>query len=153
MTAIVSAATIGVAVSDADLSEHHRIRRAVFVVEQEIFGSSDVDAWDSAGSSLRVLARLAGVPAGTVRLYPLDDAGLWQGDRLAVLPEFRAHKVGAPLVRYAVRTAGALGGVAMVAHIQPPNVRFFEHLGWTVDGAEELYAGRPHVPMRIALTR
>lgn len=156
MTAVVDAgqASIGLAVSDTDLAEHHRIRQAVFVVEQAIFADTDVDARDAAGASLRVLARLSGVPAGTVRLYPVEDgSGLWQGDRLAVLPEFRAHKVGAPLVRYAVRTAGALGGVAMVAHIQPPNVRFFEHLSWTVDGEQELYCGRPHVPMRIALTR
>jgi predicted N-acetyltransferase YhbS len=69
-----------------------------------------------------------------------------------VLPEFRAHNIGAPLVRYAVATAGALGGAVMVAHIQPPNVRFFERLGWTRDGDAEIYCGLPHQPMRVALT-
>ncbi|MFD1047761.1 hypothetical protein ACFQ1S_20580 [Kibdelosporangium lantanae] len=59
--------------------------------------------------------------------------------------------VGAPLVGFAVATAGERGGSVMVAHIQPLNVRFFERLGWTVDGDIETYCGRPHVPVSIAL--
>ncbi len=148
---LVLEATIAVATAAEDVAAHHRIRHAVFVVEQEIFAGSDLDAHDG-GDGLRVIARYDGVPAGTVRLYPLGEDGLWQGDRLAVLPEFRAHNIGAPLVRFAVETAGALGGAVMVAHIQAPNVRFFERLGWTRDGDGEIYCGRPHQPMRIALT-
>jgi putative N-acetyltransferase (TIGR04045 family) len=148
---LVLEATIVRATSEPDLAVHHRIRHAVFVVEQEIFAGSDLDAHDGP-DSIRVLARYDGVAAGTVRLYPLGQPGLWQGDRLAVLPEYRAHNIGAPLVRYAVATAGALGGAEMVAHIQPPNVRFFERLGWTRDGGAEIYCGLPHQPMRIALT-
>ncbi len=149
---LVLEATISAAVSAADIAAHHRIRHAVFVAEQQVFDGTDVDVHDADGVALRVLARYDGVPAGTVRLYPLDEPGLWQGDRLAVLPEFRAHAIGAPLVRYAVATAGVLGGAAMVAHIQPPNVRFFERLGWSRDGEPETYCGLPHQPMRIALT-
>jgi predicted N-acetyltransferase YhbS len=89
-----------------------------------------------------------------VRLFPLDPAGrLWQGDRLAVLPEFRAGGVGSPLVRFAVATAGALGGGKMVAHIQLANVAFFEQLGWTRDGPVEVYVGIDHQPMAIGLSR
>jgi putative N-acetyltransferase (TIGR04045 family) len=144
--------SIAVAVTPAGLAAHHRIRHAVFVAEQRIFTGSDTDAHDADPATLRVLATYDGVPAGTVRLYPLEAPGLWQGDRLAVLPGFRAHAVGAPLVRYAVATAGSLGGTVMVAHIQPPNVRFFTRLGWSLDGEPETYCGLPHQPMRIALT-
>jgi putative N-acetyltransferase (TIGR04045 family) len=149
---LVLEATIGVAQSAAEIAAHHRIRHAVFVAEQHVFDGTDVDVRDAAAETLRVLATYDGVPAGTVRLYPLDETGLWQGDRLAVLPDFRAHAIGGPLVRYAVATAGALGGTEMVAHIQPPNVRFFERLGWSRDGERETYCGLPHQPMRIALT-
>ena len=75
----------------------------------------------------------------------------WQGDRLAVLPEFRSYGLGAPLVRYAVRTAGERGGLVMAAHIQIPNVVFFRRLGWHLDGEVETYAGLPHQPMAIDL--
>jgi putative N-acetyltransferase (TIGR04045 family) len=140
------------ATSIPDLAEHHRVRHAVFVTEQRIFAHTDLDRHDAGARTCRVLGLIDGVAAGAVRLYPLDDGGsLWQGDRLAVLPAFRVHGLGAPLVRFAVRTAGALGGDVMLAHIQLPNVSFFERLGWYRDGAVEVYCGLPHQPMRIAL--
>ena len=40
----------------------------------------------------------------------------------------------------------------MVAHIQPPNVSWFEHLGWSRAGELEIYVGLPHQPMEIDLT-
>jgi GNAT superfamily N-acetyltransferase len=89
---------------------------------------------------------------GAVRLYPLDAAGeLWKGDRLAVLPEHRACHLGARLVRFAVATAGSRGGRRMIAHIQLPNVRFFEHLGWRAEGSPAPFHGVEHQLMAIGL--
>jgi putative N-acetyltransferase (TIGR04045 family) len=142
------------ATTAAQLDDHHRIRHQVFVEEQGLFHPSDLDNHDGEPEVIRVLGRCGSVPAGTVRLFPLDPTGRrWQGDRLAVLPEFRALGVGKPLVRFAVATAGALGGGEMVAHIQLTNVTFFEHLGWTKNGAVEVYVGIPHQPMSIGLRR
>ena len=87
---------------------------------------------------------------GTVRLYPLGD-GLWKGDRLAVLPDARVHRLGGLLVQFAVRTAGELGGARMIAQVQVANVRFFERLGWVCDGEAAIYRGVMHQPMAIAL--
>ena len=92
-----------------------------------------------------------GEVVGTVRLYPLGD-GLWKGDRLAVLPDARVHRLGAALVNFAVRTAGSLGGVRMVAQVQTSNVRFFERLGWERDGEAAPYRGVMHQPMAIPLS-
>ncbi|MDN5916672.1 MAG: GNAT family N-acetyltransferase [Pseudonocardia sp.] len=134
-----------------ELAEHHRIRHAVFVGEQAVFTGSDVDAHDARDDVVHVLAWSDGVPVGTVRLYPLDPGtGLWQGDRLAVLRSSRAIGAGGPLVRFAVSSAGRAGGRAMLAHVQLPNQRFFERLGWTA-GETEIYAGLPHVTMSIEL--
>ncbi|MCA1727233.1 MAG: GNAT family N-acetyltransferase [Actinobacteria bacterium] len=133
-----------------ELAEHHRIRHAVFVTEQQIFPDSDIDAHDTEPGVRHVLGLAGKVAAGAVRLFPLD-GGVWQGDRLAVLPAFRASGLGGPLVRFAVATAATLGGESMIAHIQPPNERFFLRLGWSRSGPEEIYAGLPHVPMEIPL--
>ena len=142
------------ATTPAELELHHGIRHQVFVEEQRLFDPSDLDRHDGEPEVIRVLGLCHGVPAGTVRLFPLDGpGGRWQGDRLAVLPEFRALGVGKPLVRFAVATAGALGGGEMVAHIQLANVAFFEHLGWRKGGAVEVYVGIPHQPMSIDLSR
>ena len=136
-----------------ELATHHRIRHQIFVREQQLFSESDVDAHDAREDVLHVLGWCGVVPAGTVRLYPLDaDGASWQGDRLAVLPEFRAAGLGAPLVRFAVATAGGLGGTSMLAHVQVANERFFARLGWTRQGDVELYVGRSHVLMTIPLS-
>lgn len=133
---------------------HHRIRHEVFVGEQSIFPGDDRDERDADPDVLKVLGLCGPVAAGAVRLYVTDAGdGVWQGDRLAVLGPFRRHGLGAPLVRFAVRTAAERGGRMMVAHIQPPNVRWFEHLGWGRSGDIEVYVGLPHQPMHVWLAQ
>ncbi len=141
-----------VAGSAAELAAHHAVRHRVFVDEQHIFPGSDRDAHDAHADTVHVIGDIDGTIGGAVRLFPLDPAARrWQGDRLAVLPEYRAFGLGAPLVRFAVRTAAERGGAVMIAHIQVPNVVFFRRLGWRLDGEIETYAGLPHQPMAIDL--
>lgn len=131
---------------------HHRIRHAVFVEEQAIFAATDVDAHDAEPSTLKVLAHYRGIAAGAVRLFPLDAEGTrWQGDRLAVLGDYRTRHLGGPLVRFATRSAADRGGREMQALVQVPNVAFFERLGWRRAGPVEPYVGRSHQRMVIDL--
>ena len=145
------AVTCHVAGSPEELDEHFAIRQTVFVDEQAIFDGHDRDEHDDGPATLHAVG-LAGLrTGGAVRLYPLPAGGLWKGDRLAVLPAFRHGLLGAALVRFAVSTAGSLGGERMVAMIQLPNVSFFETLGWRLGGAVVLHHGLPHQPMEIPL--
>lgn len=131
-----------------ELTAHHKIRHSIFVDEQKIFAEHDLDEWDN--SATHVVAELDGKIVGAVRLYPLDNFGLWKGDRLAVLPEARA-RVGAALVRFAVATAGRRGGQKMIAQIQEDNVNFFTRLGWESAGETRDFHGVAHQQMAIAL--
>lgn len=136
-----------------ELADHHAIRHQVFVQEQAVFAESDRDVHDDDVATIRLMGYCDGVAAGAVRLFELEHStGLWQGDRLAVLAPFRTCGLGAPLVRCAVATAGALGGKEMVAHVQIANVTFFTRLGWTPVGDPETYVGLPHQRMLITLT-
>jgi putative N-acetyltransferase (TIGR04045 family) len=138
----------------ADAEVHHRIRREVFVTEQAVFPGDDLDALDGEPATLKALGFCDGIAAGTVRLYPTSADGTeWQGDRLAVLAPYRQRHLGGPLVDFAVATAAGRGGHRMTAHIQLPNVRFFEGLGWTAAGPVETYVGLPHQPMAIDVRR
>jgi putative N-acetyltransferase (TIGR04045 family) len=130
---------------------HLAIRHAVFVQEQGMFDGSDQDEHDQDPVTLQVLGFIRGQAAGAVRLYPLAEPGRWKGDRLAVLRPFRNQGIGAPLVRFAVRTASRLGGSVMLAHVQVANVPFFERLGWRPLGEPAPYAGRLHQLMTIDL--
>lgn len=137
-----------------DLEAHFALRRAVFVDEQKLFALDDRDERDSRSTTLHAVGLVDGVPCGAVRLYPLGAAGVqWKGDRLAVVSELRTHHLGAALVRFAVSTAGGLGGERMIAHVQLPNVRFFEHLGWRREGQPAPFHGIDHQLMSIGLDR
>jgi putative N-acetyltransferase (TIGR04045 family) len=138
--------------SSEERAEHFRVRREVFVLEQGIFVGSDRDRHDEDGSAIHLVAICEGIVAGSVRIFELDHRlGLWQGDRLAVLPPFRIRGLGSPLVRCAVAIAGAHGGQSMVAHVQPGNVTYITRLGWSPVGEPETYVGLPHQQMRISL--
>lgn len=132
-------------------SLHHRIRHEVFVREEGLFAETDRDERDDDPNTRHVLGVHERVAAGTVRLYPWGDPGVWKGDRLAVLHRFRPHRLGPRLVRYAVRTAAAAGGTEMVAHVLPNNVRLFERLGWRSVGEPATYVGRLHQRVVIDL--
>jgi putative N-acetyltransferase (TIGR04045 family) len=137
-------------VGSDEMRAHRRIRHAVFVTEQRLFDGSDVDAHDADDATVHLLGLVDDEPAGTVRLWPYGDR-LWQGDRLAVLASQRHVGLGRPLVRLAVRTAAERGGRLMTAHVQLQNVRFFQALGWAVDGTPDDYLGAPHQQMTIGL--
>ena len=148
-----SAAACRLAADAEQLAAHFDVRRSVFVELQGLFEGSDLDERDEREDTLHAVGLVDGSVVGAVRLYPLDAHGLWKGDRLAVLPEARVRHVGALLVRFAVATAGELGGYEMVARVQLPNVRFFERLGWHVDGPPAPYVGVIHQAMAIPLAR
>lgn len=130
---------------------HLRIRHEVFVREQRLFAPSDRDEHDTGGGAYHALGLLGSLVAGVVRFYPLGEDGTWKGDRLAVLPAFRHHRLGPPLVRFAVRTAADAGGARMIAYLQPQNVRMFVRLGWRPVGEPVPYVGRPHQKVVIDL--
>lgn len=134
-----------------ELAIHFSIRVAVFVTEQGFFEGSDRDGHDEDPATVHVLGLCGRMAGGAVRLYPLDEDGVWKGDRLAVLAEFRRRALGTPLVRFAVKTAGDRGGRLMIAHIQPQNVEYFSRLGWHSVGEPEEFVGRIHQRMEIEL--
>jgi putative N-acetyltransferase (TIGR04045 family) len=146
----------------AERDAHFQVRRQVFVAEQGLFRSTNGISGDRAGAdrdghdddpaTIHVVGLADGEICGTVRLYPLGTDGMWKGDRLAVLASHRHLGLGAPLVRFAVSSAGRLGGREMEAFIQPANVAFFRWLGWRRTGDLVDYAGIPHQRMLIDLT-
>jgi putative N-acetyltransferase (TIGR04045 family) len=149
-SAVASALACRLVESAEELAAHHAVRHRVFVLDQRLFAGSDRDERDLAPDTLHAVGFDGAEIVGAVRLYPMV-AGYWQGDRLAVLREARVRHLGAQLVRFAVASAGERGGHTMVARIQLPNVRFFEHLGWHADGSPGPYHGVMHQPMAIPL--
>ena len=149
--------TVTEADTPALLAAHRRIRRAVFVGEQQLFQGSDGDEGDDDPRTI-VLVALdpAGEVLGGVRLGPAGpgaDTGWWTGSRLAVRSDARrSGGVGAALVRAACARAEAAGALRFEATVQPRNEVLFARIGWE-RVREAVVAGRAHVLMRWPLRR
>ncbi|MGW0993836.1 GNAT family N-acetyltransferase [Streptomyces sp. NPDC002520] len=150
--------TVRIAEDPADREACFAVRKAVFVVEQDVPEDIEYDAYDA--GAVHVLAvREDGVPLGTGRLlYGESAAAKTGGDasvgslgRLAVAREARGLGVGAALVRAIEDTARARGLAAVDLHAQTQALGFYERLGYEAYGPEFPDAGIAHRAMRRAL--
>ena len=136
-----------------DLAAHFAVRREVFVREQALFAATTATRWDDDGHACTSIAWRRARVVGAVRLYPLDEAGLWKGDRLAVLPEARAR----PARRRCScaspsRPPGAMAATRMVAHDPGPERALLRATsGWARTATLAPYHGVMHQPMDIDL--
>jgi predicted GNAT family N-acyltransferase len=126
----------------ADREELMRVRLRVFVDEQGIPESEELD--DSDASCRHALAyTAAGRLAGTGRLAPSGKVG-----RIAVLPECRRAGVGSAIVAHLVNQATELGLAQVYLHAQADSVAFYERLGFRAEGPLFDEVGIPHRRMR-----
>jgi putative N-acetyltransferase (TIGR04045 family) len=136
-----------------EADEAHKLRRAVFCIEQGIFVGYDRDEIDERAQQLVAVSCIAGMPeqvVGTVRIHQ-EEPGVWFGSRLAVHAAFRRHgKIGATLIRLAVTSAHALGCQTFLAHVQSQNVPLFRALHWDAL-SQEMLLGRSHHLMQAQL--
>jgi predicted GNAT family N-acyltransferase len=150
--------TVRIAEDPADREACFAVRKAVFVVEQDVPEDIEYDAYDAV--AVHVLAvREDGVPLGTGRLLYGEAAAAKTGGeasvgslgRLAVAREARGLGVGVALVRAIEEAARARGLAAVDLHAQTHALGFYERLGYEAYGPEFPDAGIPHRAMRRAL--
>ncbi len=108
----------------ADLAAYRRLRREVFVDEQELFATSDVDDIDDWASTVVLVARDAEeAVVGGVRLSPVGgdaECGWWAGSRLVVRADHRRRRhIGAGLVRAACAVAEEAGALRLTPPFKP----------------------------------
>jgi predicted GNAT family N-acyltransferase len=129
---------------EADRRALERIRREVFVREQQI---PESDEWDDEdATSVHVLATLNRDPVGTGRL---DRAG--KIGRIAVLSGLRGRGIGTLILGRLLDEARRLGIREPYLHAQVQAVPFYEKLGFARKGGEFDEAGIPHVRMSLVL--
>jgi predicted GNAT family N-acyltransferase len=131
-----------------DISTCQHLRRVVFIEEQGISETDEVDGLDE--TSIHLLAWNGALPVGTARLLIKGPVG--KIGRVCVLPQARGTGLGAALIRAALEVLRDRPGVTE-AYLgsQSHATRFYEKLGFAVEGDEFLDAGIPHRHMRRAL--
>jgi predicted GNAT family N-acyltransferase len=136
---------VRLAESEAERRACLRLRWTVFVEEQNVPPSLEVDEHDPT-SAVHALALLDGVPAGTGRLVFVDP-GLASIGRMAVLDDARGRGIGTALLRFLENEARRRGARRFTLNAQVPARRFYEKAGYRAVGNVFDDAGIPHVRM------
>jgi len=91
------------------------------------------------------LARLHGIPAGTVTL--VLKAGVAGLHALGTMPEYRGHLVGTSLMVRAIRDAAGLGFRTAVLQAPPGGIRLYRRLGFETYWRAQVFAGGSNRPI------
>jgi putative N-acetyltransferase (TIGR04045 family) len=150
---VSSLVTAQIASEPWHLRGYYALRRAIFVEEQGMFDTADVDEHDDIATHIVVLGHAAGMPnevIGGVRIYPAG-GGTWFGGRLGVCQQYRSRGVvGSALIFAAVSSAHARGCSRFLATIQQANVPYFERHHFLAVRPVEV-CGRAHLLMEADL--
>ena len=140
--------TLQVGLTD-DLACCHALRRLVFIDEQSVPETEEVDGRDA--DALHLLARLDGEAVGCARILLLGETG--KIGRVCVLRDLRGRGIGVALIKAALDVLrGRAGIVQAKLGAQTHAIGFYEKLGFQVTGPEYLDAGIAHRDMVFALT-
>jgi predicted GNAT family N-acyltransferase len=136
---------VRLAESDADRRTCMRLRWTVFVEEQNVPPSLEVDEHDAKGA-VHVLALLDAVPAGAGR-FVMVEPGIAQIGRMAVVDDARGQGVGTALLRFLESEARRQGAKRLTLNAQVSARGFYEKAGYQASGGIFDDAGIPHVRM------
>jgi predicted GNAT family N-acyltransferase len=136
---------VRLAESEADRRTCLRLRWTVFVEEQNVPPSLEVDEHDLAGA-VHALALLDAVPAGAGR-FVLIEAGVAQIGRMAVADDARGRGIGAALLRFLETEARRRGAKRLTLNAQVSARGFYEKAGYQATGGIFDDAGIPHIHM------
>lgn len=132
-----------------DLALCHALRRVVFIEEQNVPASEEVDGRDA--DALHVLARLDGEPVGCARILLIGETG--KIGRVCVLRDQRGRGIGVALIEAALGVLRAQPGITRAKlGSQTHAIGFYEKLGFQPVGAEYLDAGIAHQDMVLTLS-
>jgi predicted GNAT family N-acyltransferase len=137
--------TVRLAESKAEVETCLRLRWTVFVEEQGVPPSLEVDEHDST-DAVHALAAWKGVPCGTGRFVLRDRVA--KIGRLAVVDDVRGRGAGRALLGFLEREARSRGAAELMLWAQVPARAFYEKFGYFARGSEFDDAGIPHVEMR-----
>ena len=117
-----------------------RVRRAVFVEEQGVSEAEELDGEDPSATHF-LATDAAGAPIGTARLLRSGQIG-----RMAVLPTWRQHGIGARLLAAAV-AAAAERRLDVFLHAQVTAIGFYQRNGFKAVGKTFMEADIEHRKM------
>ena len=127
--------------STMEQKEAFAIRKKVFIEEQSVDPSIEMDGFDD--SATHIFAEVKGKPVWTARWRETEN-GI-KLERFAVLPSFRGLNVGKKLVEFSLEQLREQENIYL--HAQESVIRFYEKLGFKCQGEIFYEAEIPHKKM------
>lgn len=127
-----------------DLAELQALRRAVFIVEQQVPEELEWDEADTISVHALAIDR-QGLALGTGRLLPDGHIG-----RMAVARDWRRRGVGSAILVFLLAQARQRGLDSVQLHAQTHALAFYARHGFAVQGGEFIEAGIPHRVMTLS---
>lgn len=130
--------------TEEDMQRCFAIRREIFVEEQQVPETLEMDGKDDAARHFAV--RTGNDIIATCRVRFIGSAA--KIERVAVLKDYRNKGVGRVLMKYLLQEIARSGDIQLFKlSAQAPAVPFYEKLGFKTRGGEYMDAGIPHYDM------
>jgi predicted GNAT family N-acyltransferase len=139
---------VRVASSPGEVALCLRLRWTVFVEEQGVRPSDELDAHDQT-DAVHAIAVHDGVPCAAGR-FIFVEPGMAKIQRMAVMDDVRGHGIGRALLAFLENEARRRGATKLTLDAQVHARAFYEKAGYRAHGAEFDDAGIPHVAMTKA---
>lgn len=134
--------------SDQELEDAFFVRKKVFVEEQRVPLSLEVDEFDETASHFVVYEKDKPIGAGRIRE---TSAGIGKVERVCILPNYRGLHLG-KLIMQALEDHGSTQGFEkIVLNAQSYAIPFYESIGYIVTSPEFMDADIPHRAMEKKL--
>lgn len=133
--------------SQQDKQDAFTVRSEVFIVEQHVPLSIELDACDN--ESIHFVGYHHTKPIAASRLRFTDQSG--KLERICVLKAYRNQSYGKQLIEFMESEIIQEGYYEALLNAQTHAISFYERLGYTIYSNEFLDAGIPHVSMKKEL--
>ncbi len=136
--------------ADQELQDAFFVRRKVFVDEQRVPLSLEIDEFDETASHFVVYEKNTPIGAGRIRE---TSPGVGKVERVCILPTYRGLHLGKLIMKALEDHGSEQGFEKIVLNAQSHAIPFYESIGYVITSPEFMDADIPHRAMEKKLTK
>ncbi|HET7657105.1 MAG TPA: GNAT family N-acetyltransferase [Bacillales bacterium] len=133
--------------NDQEYKDAVAVRRKVFVYEQKVPESLEIDEHESNAIHFVVYDGIEPIGAGRCR----ESDNYYKVERICVLPSRRKQGIGMKIMKKIEEYAKEHGATGLKLNSQTHAVEFYQRLGYLAISEEFMEAGIPHIAMKKPL--
>lgn len=141
---------VKIVTTSSEREDAFSVRRIVFVEEQGVPLSLELDELDETADHFVVYTENTPIGAGRLRE---TDSGIGKVERVCILPEFRGKHLGKLIMQALEDHAAYKGFEKIVLNAQSYAIPFYEKIGYAITSPEFMDADIPHRTMEKTVTK